>query len=134
MDVQDVWTCVVTHMTFEDICLCRVVCRTWHELLVGLERTIACDYARDVLGDSAFWTRAYCRPEATRRSLLTWHAELVRLDAFMRLTRRMKAVDFYQLWDVVDVVHDGEAHPPSTYRERIWRHAGWEWSVQQERV
>lgn len=123
MDLQDVWACVATHLPFEDVCSCRVVCRTWHDLLVGLERTIARDYARDVLGDAAFWTKANRRPQETRRSLSTWHAELVRVDTFMRLTRRMTAVDFYRLWKIVDVEHDG-VHPSTRYRDRIWRHVG----------
>lgn len=98
----DVWAHVTEHLSFQDVCACREVCAVWRDCLVQLEDQIARRYARDELGDEEFWSHARRRPERTRRSLSTLHAEMVRLDTFRRATRAFHARDFYELWRVVD--------------------------------
>ena len=80
----------------------RVVCREWHESLNKLEEVIAIRYARVVLGDEDFWNRAQQRPERTRKSLASWHAEVVRVDQFVQEEIFCTASDFYRFWELVD--------------------------------
>ena len=100
----DVWCIISEHLYFEDVCAVRLVCSDWHERLKEIEEVVAIRYARVVLGDKDFWNRAHQRPENTRKSLKSWHAEVVRVDLFVREAFLKTASDFYRFWDIVDKV------------------------------
>jgi hypothetical protein len=70
-------------------------------------RETAQRYAVEQLGDGRFWERARERPKASSRPLSTWHAELVRLEAFQqRAGERWTARRIYALWELVDRPRD----------------------------
>lgn len=102
LTLSDVWENVTVHLVLDDICNCRRVCTTWRRCLIEHEFEIARRYARDVLRDEQFWEHAMRRPVRSRKSLRTWHAEVVRVDAFRRETVYFTASDFYKLWEAVD--------------------------------
>lgn len=102
LTLSDVWENVAVHLVFSDICSCRRVCTTWRTCLIEHEFEIARRYARNVLRDERFWEHAMRRPVHARKSLSTWHAEVVRVDAFRRETVDFIASDFYKLWEAVD--------------------------------
>ena len=94
---------ILPRLHFDEVCACRVVCRAWRALLRDQDWAIAQWYARVVLEDEAFWTRASARPTATSQPRATWHAEIVRIEAFQSVMRkRLTARDLYSLWRHLD--------------------------------
>lgn len=83
----------------------------WRTCLIENEFEIARRYARDVLRDERFWEHAMRRPVHSRKSLSTWHSEVVRVDAFRQETVDFTASDFYKLWEAVDgyITHHGRS-------------------------
>lgn len=101
--LEDVWTILVSQLSFDDVCSCRRVCHDWRSALRECELEVAKVYATTVLQDHMFWIRALQRPLRTSNPLPTWHAEVVRVE---RLNRAMhgtlRAPHLYSYWRAVD--------------------------------
>ena len=99
------WEHALPHLSFDDVCRCRLLCADVRAVLGRYERVVAHAYAVVVLGDAHFWERAARRPAHSARPLGSLHRELVRLHSFRRAVRAVctvRAPDIYALWTVID--------------------------------
>lgn len=104
LECVDLWRCILSHLSFYDVCRVRATCRTWKAHCCTHDHHIALCYARDVLGDPQFWARALLRPKTHSKPLKSWHEEIVRIEHFQSSAGlRFKANEFYELWKVMDI-------------------------------
>lgn len=105
---DDVWTVLAPMLCLATTASVATTCREWSRVLAlpQVDAAMAHAYARNALGDAAFWDMARCRPVETRKSLPTYRLEIKRIEEFKRAggRGRVAACELYALWPLLDSV------------------------------